>query len=231
MLTRRFFVGLTVLLVALLAWGCSSSDDGSSADQPAAAQPAAAAVLPADAASLEVSSPVFSEIRPRKRIPHENTCYGANVSPPLQWSGVPEGAGSLALIMEDLDDQEDRGVHWVLYNIPPDVTELPEGISTSTEVLPDGMTQGTNDSMSLGYSGPCPTVVVMQYSEHFSKNTLAGPHTYAFTVYALDAMLELGPAATRAELMGAMQGHVLAKGETMGKYAATLERKVYGSES
>ena len=280
MLRRRVLLALSGLLLALLAWGCSGSGDEPSADQPAAAsQPAAVTSLdvsssafsekrprkriphestcyganvspplkwsgvPEGAESLalimedlnneedkDVSSSAFSEKRPRKRIPHESTCYGANVSPPLKWSGVPEGAESLALIMEDLNNEEDKGVHWVLYNIPQNVTE-PEGISTSTEVLPDGTTQGTNDGLSLGYSGPCPSVVVMQYSEHFSKNPLAGPHTYAFTVYALDAMLELGPAATRAELVSAMQGHVLALGETMGKYAAAVERKVYGSEN
>ena len=225
MLRRRVLLALSGLLLALLAWGCSGSGDEPSADQPAAAS------QPAAVTSLDVSSSAFSEKRPRKRIPHESTCYGANVSPPLKWSGVPEGAESLALIMEDLNNEEDKEVHWVLYNIPQNVTELPEGISTSTEVLPDGTTQGTNDGLSLGYSGPCPSVVVMQYSEHFSKNPLAGPHTYAFTVYALDAMLELGPAATRAELVSAMQGHVLALGETMGKYAAAVERKVYGSEN
>ena len=225
MLRRSVLIALSGLLVALLAWGCSSSGDGPSADQPAAAS------QPAAVTNLDVSSSAFSEKRPRKRIPHESTCYGVNASPPLKWSGVPEGAGSLALIMEDLNNEEDKGVHWVLYNIPPSVTELPSGISTSTEVLPDGTTQGTNDNANLGYLGPCPSVVVMQYSEHFSKNPLTGPHTYLFTVYALDEMLELGPGATKAELVSAMEGHVLAQGEAMGKYAATVERKVYGSEN
>ena len=117
----RTVIGLCSLLLAIVAWGCSSSDD-SETNQPAAVS------------SLEVSSPVFTEIRPRKRIPKESTCYGVNSSPPLDWSEVPVGAKSLALIVEEPDERlSDKSnyfkvtlsgdaVHWVLYNIPPNVT-------------------------------------------------------------------------------------------------------------
>jgi hypothetical protein len=92
----RVLVSLSGLLLALVAWGCSSAGD---ADKPAAA------AVPVAAASLEVSSPVFSNTRPRKRIPKESTCYGVNSSPPLDWSEVPVGAKSLALIVEEPDER------------------------------------------------------------------------------------------------------------------------------
>ena len=92
----RTVIGVCSLLLAIVAWGCSSSDD-SETNQPAA-QPDAVS-------SLEVSSPVFTEIRPRKRIPKESTCYGVNSSPPLDWSEVPVGAKSLALIVEEPDER------------------------------------------------------------------------------------------------------------------------------
>ena len=203
-------VGLLCLLT-MVAWGCSGSSDEPSADRSAAAQPAAAVALPAGAASLEVSSPVFSEIRPRKRIPYENTCYGVNGSPPLNWSGVPDSAKSLALIAEDIDHQAGPWALWVLYNVPPTVAELAEGVSTSTEVLPDGTTQGTNDERRLGYTGPCPPPVVKAYAAYENAGVPTPPHSYVFTVYALDSVLDLSPAATKAELVSAMEGHILAQ--------------------
>ena len=224
---RRPFIGLPILLVALLAWGCSSSGDESAADQPAAAL-----VQPGAVTALEVSSPVFSEIRPRKRIPHESTCYGVNASPPLEWSGVPEGAESLALIAEDIDHQAGPWALWVMYNTPPTVTELPVGISTSTDVLPDGTTQGNNDERRLGYTGPCPPPVVKAYAAYiYAASAPTPPHQYVFTVYALNTTLDLSPAATKAELVIAMEGHILAQGETVGKYTAGVETKVFGTEN
>ena len=202
-------LGGALLLSALIAWGCSSD---SGADQAAAAQ-----LLESD---LQIQSPNFTQIRPRVRIPDENTCYGEGVSPPLNWSQAPDGTKSFAMIGEDADHDTGIWVHWVIYNIPADSDGLPEDISTSTEVLPDGTTQGINDHRSLGYQGPCPKrSILAHYNVARQKPEL--PHSYYFRLFALDIEgVDLGPRATKAELVNAMSGHILAQAETVGKYQA-----------
>ena len=228
------------LLVAMLAWGCSGSGDETATD----AASGAAAAQQADAVALEVSSPVFSEIRPRKRIPKESTCYGDNISPPLNWNGVPPSVKSLALIVEEPQEARTKeeanfnysiapsfgSVHWILYNIPPDVTGLPEGVPTSTSVLPDGTVQGANEFNGIGYSGPCPpTSLIGLYTE--PGRLSEPPHEYFFKVYALGAMVDLGPGATKEELLAAMEGHVLGYGETMGKFQGPRHQGWYTTDS
>ena len=219
------------LLLALVAWGCSGSDD---ADKPAAA------AVPVAVASLEVSSPVFSNTRPRKRIPKDSTCYGENLNPPLDWSGVPQGTKSLALIVEEPEERLSSAskqsysivptigsVHWVLFNIPAGVTSLPGAIPTSTDVLPDGTVQGMNDFGGMWYSGPCPSPSTVRYWTGETKQAADLPREYYFHVYALDAILDLAPGATKAELAAAMEGHMLAYGETMGKYQGPRQQGWY----
>ena len=212
------------LLVAVVAWGCSSADDDG---QAAAAQPAAADLTLSDV-SLAVSSPSFQEkVRPRTRIPKENTCYGENVSPPLDWNGAPDGTKAFALLVENPDHHTGNWVHWVLYNIPPDVARLSEGISTSTYVLPNGTTQGTNDDRQPGYTGPCPDPQVKRYDAWgYSAKPKQSTHRWYFRVYALDAELGLAPGATKAELVSAMEGHVLAQGDTMGKFSTSIKVEI-----
>jgi len=137
-------------------------------------------------------------------IPIEHTCEGSDSSPPLSWSGVPEGTKSLALIVDDPDAPDPAKpqrvwVHWVVYNIAPDVTSLPEGSSSS---LPGGAATGENDWKKQSWGGPCPPI---------------GRHRYFHKLYALDTMLELD-APTKAELVRAMEGHVLAQAELVGTY-------------
>ena len=120
---------------------------------------------------------------------------------------------------------------WVLYNIPSDTTGLPEAISTSTEVLPDGTTQGTNDNKNIGYEGPCPPALVFSMRHTPSGAVGDPPHRFYFRLYALDTDLALASGATRNELLSAMDGHILAQANTMGKYTTprivkeTLEMK------
>ena len=202
----------TPLLAALILSGCSGSDDAS--DQPAASQQQ---LTP----SFQVSSPNFQDnTYPRVRIPKKNSCYGANLSPPLDWSEVPDGTMSFALIAEDIDHQAGTWALWVLYNIPPDVTELAEGIPTSTQVLPDGTTQGTNDDRQPGYNGPCPppNLFEVDIGDPGVASGTAAPHAYYFRLYALDAELDLAPGASKAELVSAMEGHILARADTVGKH-------------
>jgi Raf kinase inhibitor-like YbhB/YbcL family protein len=149
---------------------------------------------------LDITSAAFAH---GGMIPQKYTCDGMDVSPPLAWSGVPEGTKTLALISDDPDAPVGTWVHWVLYNIPAGVTELPEGIP-SDATLKNGAKHGITDFKRLGYGGPCPP---------------GGTHRYYFKLYALDTVLELEAGCTKKELLAAMEGHVLADGQLMGKYA------------
>ncbi len=148
---------------------------------------------------IHVRSSAFGE---GDRLPSDFTCDGADRSPPLEWSGVPTQAQSLAIIVEDPDAPAGHWTHWLVYDLLPSLTQLPAGIS-SGEKLPLGGFQGRTDFGSTGYGGPCPP---------------RGEHRYFFTVYALDVMLRLKPGASQQVLSQAMQGHVLAEGVLMGKY-------------
>jgi Raf kinase inhibitor-like YbhB/YbcL family protein len=135
-------------------------------------------------------------------IPKKYSCDGPNVSPPLEWESAPSGCKAFALICDDPDAPMGTWVHWVVYNIPARVNRLAEGISAS-KVLDDGTLQGINDFRKIGYGGPCPP---------------GGTHRYYFTIYALDAPLKLDSGATKSQLSRAMEGHILAQGQLMGKY-------------
>ncbi|MCL6629120.1 MAG: YbhB/YbcL family Raf kinase inhibitor-like protein [Armatimonadetes bacterium] len=136
-------------------------------------------------------------------IPAEYTCDGAGTSPELQWSGVPAETKSLVLISDDPDAPMGTFTHWVMYNIPPDVRSLPKGIPNKPR-LDDGSLQGVNSARRIGYTPPCPP---------------SGSHRYIFTIYALDTVLTLEPGANRSQVDKAMEGHILAEGKLMGRYA------------
>ena len=152
-----------------------------------------------DELELIVTSQAFQQ---REMIPKQFTCDGSNVSPPLAWNNVPEHTKSFALIVDDPDAPFKTWVHWVMYDIPSDQTELQEGIPPIA-ILTSGAKQGQNDFGNIGYGGPCPP---------------KGTHHYYFRVYALDIMLELGSGLTKQNLLDAMKDHILAKGELMGIY-------------
>ncbi len=149
---------------------------------------------------VRVTSSAFSE---GDSIPALYTCEGNDVSPPLKWSGIPAETKSIALTCTDPDAPRGTFVHWVLFNLPPSTDGLPEGVTPGT--VPQGAVNGTNDFPKLGYGGPCPP--------------RGGPHRYYFTVYALDTVLGLPPGARLRDLTAAMEGHILAKGSLMGRYA------------
>jgi Raf kinase inhibitor-like YbhB/YbcL family protein len=147
-----------------------------------------------------------SRFAPGGEIPAVHTCEGKDISPPLAWSGVPEGTRSLVLIVDDPDAPDPKApkmtwVHWVLYDMPPSAGGLREGIGSGD--LPAGTREGLNDWKRTGYGGPCPPI---------------GRHRYFHKLYALDAALgDLGT-PTKARLEKALEGHVLAKAELMGTY-------------
>lgn len=151
-------------------------------------------------AQFTLKSSAFSD---GARIPKLYTCDDRDLSPPLAWSGAPQGTQSFALIVEDPDAPGGTFIHWVIYNLPGSLTELGEGVPRK-ERLDNGALQGINDFGFIGYRGPCPP--------------RGKPHRYFFILRALDAQLTLGPGATKAQLEQAMQGHILAEARLMGTY-------------
>lgn len=180
--------GCAILALAFLTAACASNDKRSAAREEKIAM------------TIQLTSSAFAEGQP---IPAKYTCDGADISPPLKWTNVPHGAKSFALICDDPDAPAGTWVHWVLYDLPPPVTELPEGVPT-IEAIPNGAKQGVNDFKRIGYGGPCPPQ--------------GGPHRYFFKLYALDAELQLKARATKKELVRAMGGHILAERQLMGTY-------------
>jgi Raf kinase inhibitor-like YbhB/YbcL family protein len=167
---------------------------------------AAQAMLIADAAgtamALTLTSPAFKQ---GAQIPSKYTCEGDDISPTFAWDNVPQGAKSLALILDDPDAPDPKApkrvwVHWVVYNMPPDAKGVTENASATG--LPQGAINGLNDFKQSTYRGPCPPI---------------GRHRYVHKLYALDITLPLKQ-ATKAELESAMQGHVLEKAELIGTY-------------
>jgi Raf kinase inhibitor-like YbhB/YbcL family protein len=149
---------------------------------------------------MQISSTAFEE---GAAVPMQYTKDGRNGSPPLRWSGEPAATKSFALICDDPDAPKGTWVHWVVWDLPADRHELPEGVPASP-TLPDGGRQGKNDFGKIGYGGPAPPA--------------GKPHRYFFKVFALDATPDVPDGATKAQLEQAMKGHVLASGQLMGKY-------------
>lgn len=153
--------------------------------------------------SLSITSPAFGSF---EAIPEIYTCDDKDLSPPLAWSGVPELAKSLVLIVDDPDAPDPAApkmtwVHWMLYNLPADLAGLEEAVDEAQ--LPEGTGQGLNDWKRTGYGGPCPPI---------------GRHRYFHKLYALDARLSDLGTPTKAALLEAMEGHVLAEAELVGTY-------------
>jgi Raf kinase inhibitor-like YbhB/YbcL family protein len=153
--------------------------------------------------AMQIASSAFAE---NQSIPRQYTCEGSDASPPLAWSGVPPGAKSLVLIVDDPDAPDPAAprmtwVHWLLYNLPPGTSALPEGVAHGA--LPAGTLEGLNDWRRTGYGGPCPPI---------------GRHRYFFKLYALDRLLPDLGRPTKPVLEKAMQGHVLGEAALVGTY-------------
>ena len=182
---RRVWM-IALLVIAVMA-GCNRASD-SGADEGSTSS------------MLRLTSSAFED---GEMIPSVYTCDGEDISPPLRWDGVPEGTRTLALIMDDPDAPLRTWVHWVVYNIPPDLDALPEAGLSEPGPAQD-VRQGENSLSRTGYGGPCPP---------------SGKHHYIFTLYALDTSLDLEPTETdKQDLLDAMQGHVLARTTLTGLY-------------
>ena len=247
---------ITVMALAALitiALAACSSDDGSEPAEaggaPSSSQQSTTDEASVEAkvsqtldATIEVTSPVFNRIR---RIPKTYVCPGnapkagqsfeqnpekyigrENVSPPLEWTGIPEGTQSIALLMESDQiahetDPDVKWTHWLIWNIPADATGLPERVATTTEVaaIGAGVRQGTNDDNAIGYYGPCPVPTTVTYRQTQLKIVFE----YVFHVYALDTVLDLPAGATRSEFIQAIDGHVLSSGLIMGEFVGSKQ--------
>jgi Raf kinase inhibitor-like YbhB/YbcL family protein len=164
--------------------------------------------------TINLRSPAFAD---GAMIPREHTCDGAGGSPPLEWSGVPQGARQLALIVDDSDAPMGTFSHWVVAGLPPDIGGLKAGVPADGAVPAASIAaagnaestayvlQGKNDFGKIGYGGPCPP---------------SGTHHYVFRLYALDATFTLKPETpTRSGVLEAIKGHILAEGRLVGNYA------------
>ena len=144
---------------------------------------------------MKLISPAFSD---KEAIPAQYTCDGANISPALAWSEIPEHTNSFALIVDDPDAPAKTWVHWIVFNIPDTTHELFENTQAGPFI------QGATDfNGKQGYGGPCPP---------------SGTHRYQFTLYALDTLLDLPAGATKEQLLSAMHGHILEQATLIGTY-------------
>jgi len=149
-------------------------------------------------ATMKLISPAFSH---NEAIPAQYTCDGTNISPALAWSDAPEGTASFALIVEDPDAPAKVWTHWIVFNIPPTVDHITENQGSTRADVP--FMQGLTDFNAQKWGGPCPP---------------NGTHRYRFTLYALNAMLDLAPGATKEQLLKAMHGHILEQTILVGTY-------------
>ncbi|MGM0366475.1 MAG: YbhB/YbcL family Raf kinase inhibitor-like protein [Actinomycetota bacterium] len=145
--------------------------------------------------AMEIISTAFSH---NENIPARYTCDGQDINPPLEFSNIPEGTRSLALIADDPDAPAKTWVHWVVWNISPDATGIPE------DSKPGEAVEGITDFKKPGYGGPCPP---------------SGTHRYFFKLFALDTELDLDPSGGAGDLAKAMEGHIIESAELIGLYS------------
>lgn len=199
-----YAIGFVILLGACNGSTSAALPTTSSQQAPASPTntdlPAPAEVLPTPP-PFQISSSGFAEA---EVIPDRYACTGDNLSPELHWGEPPSGTESLALILDDPDAPGGSWVHWVIFNMPTDQSSLPEGVAPLAEHS-DGSLSGSNSWGELGYGGPCPPQ--------------GSTHQYIFTLFALDTTLELSAAASKQDLIAAMDGHVLAETDLSGLFS------------
>lgn len=204
---RRLLAVSLVGFLMLVACACTNGSSGSNTTatpNPANANASAASgsATVAEHSNLALSSPAFHD---GAAIPKTYTCDGESISPPLDWTGEPGGTRGFALILHDPDAPHAGGfTHWVVYDLRAGAARLNAGASPHG-TLPTGARQGENDAHTSVYAPPCPP-------------SGGSVHHYNFTLYALDANLELGAGKSRADVEKAIQGHVLAQATLTGLF-------------
>lgn len=188
---RTSFASIVFLLTALFSVSCQSKDQAKSPEDTALTEKKEVSMP-----KIKVTSPAFEQ---DSMIPMRFTCEGDDIAPEIKWKNLPEKAKTLVLICDDPDAPHGTWVHWVVYNIPASDTSF----SAKNSADGDSFVFGKNSWGKTSYGGPCPP---------------SGTHRYFFKLYAIDTDLKLKAGATKEELLRAMDGHVLAQGELMGKY-------------
>lgn len=201
LMARPLIVSIGALFA--LACGRNQSQQVSDTTRPASYDKSDSTSTRSPVMSFQISSSAFAA---GGSIPSKYTCEGSDMSPPLQWSGAPDGTMSFALIVDDPDAPDPAKpkqvyVHWVVYNIPAAANSIGENASKSS--MPAGSATGVNDWKKAQYGGPCPPI---------------GRHRYFFKLYALDTMLSGLNSPTKKDVENAIKGHVLAQTEVMGTY-------------
>ena len=196
---RLFLLSLSIVIIGVLAIAACGGD-GNAGDEPKEAD--------VDLEALEEGVPasivVTSSFADGEAIPGKHSCYGLDLSPPVSWTGLPEGTKSIAVVSVEPDAPDAKNwIHWLMYDIPPTTSEIPEAIR-STEAARVGGKHGKNDFRRLGWGGPCPP----RGTDHF----------YFLKVYALDTEIDLEEGATKGEIVSAMTGHLIGVGQLMGTY-------------
>lgn len=194
---NKYCILLVLALIPLLIL-VACGDGSTTAGAPVGIE---AGMNPPEATVFTITSSAFENGEP---IPGIYSYYGGNKSPPLSWSGAPEGTVSFALIMDDPDAPGVVFTHWLVYNIPADVMEMDEG-QPMIPTLDNGASQGLNDFGGLGYGGPAPPA--------------GTTHRFYFKLYALDTTLDMASGSVKYQLVNAMQGHILDEAELMGTYS------------
>ena len=236
----RFLAAVVVALAALLAAACSSADPGS---QPVAVEDSAVQDIEIperyalqQALDFTMTLTTTSVGGTFGRLDRKHTCERGDTSPHIAWKGVPEGAKSLALVVEDPRsdingfDVDVLWTHWVVYAIPPDVTEFEPGQLTG-DLLENGSKQGANDYEQVQYNGPCP-IPRMVFPTHWSAGGVQSSRAsivpedrpYHFRLYALDVPIDLPPGADRDALLEAIDGHLMAAGQLAINFKSTRKQ-------
>jgi Raf kinase inhibitor-like YbhB/YbcL family protein len=156
--------------------------------------------LPTKPYKIELKSNAFSD---GELIPQKYTCDGDDISPSLSWSKLPDNTKEIVLICEDPDAPGRIFTHWVFYGLSPDSTMLQENVAKKEKAA--GGLQGKNDFGKIGYGGPCPP--------------RGSAHRYYFKLSAIDKQLNLKPGLSKSDLLKVIEGHILAQGELIGRYA------------
>jgi Raf kinase inhibitor-like YbhB/YbcL family protein len=186
---------LTIAAVVMLALSLAACEDDGD-DESSSPTESGATATGAEPAEMSITSSAFGNNEP---IPMQYTCDGANTSPPLTVTGVPEDTTSLALLMDDPDAPGGSFVHWTIWNIDPAAPDAPEGSA------PQGSTEGLNGAGATGYTGPCPP---------------SGEHRYIFTVYALSGVPNIDATSSgKTELLAAIEPQIIAEAELIGLYS------------
>jgi Raf kinase inhibitor-like YbhB/YbcL family protein len=197
---KSLILAVSLLAVLVLLVGVGMVACGGDGDADGAPNDNGTDGVQPDDGEMELTSAAFQD---GGTLPDDYTCDGQNISPPLEWDFGPAGTSSFVLIVDDPDSPSGAFTHWIFFDIPSHIVGLEAAVPDTAEFDNDAR-QGDNDFGDIGYAGPCPPP--------------GEPHHYRFTIYALNTTLGLEAGATRAQLLDAMQGHVLAQSEITAIY-------------